>query len=97
MTSEEFKAWRNSLGISQTEAATTLGVSRGSIENYERGQSGEKRTVPIPRTVELACYAILAQIDAVLGPPIGSLLDQWFARVKGELTALIATTNKKPA
>ncbi|ESX19121.1 helix-turn-helix transcriptional regulator [Mesorhizobium sp. LSJC264A00] len=52
MTPEQFKAWRKDLGLSQEAAAAVLGVSRGSIENYERGSRREdQRPVEIPTNV----------------------------------------------
>lgn len=96
MTPEEFKEWRANLGYSQHQAADALGVSRGSIENYERGSRREDaRPVEIPRTVEFACYAILAAGPAVLGPPVGSQLDKWAATLAVQLRHL--APNKKPA
>src|ERR1700686_2842092 len=56
MTSAEFKKWRQNLGLSQLEAAEALGLSKASIELYERGTRREDgRPVIIPTTVELAC------------------------------------------
>ncbi|ESX13514.1 MULTISPECIES: helix-turn-helix transcriptional regulator [unclassified Mesorhizobium] len=63
MTPEEFKAWRQSSGFSQTEAAEALGVSRGSIENYERGTRREDgRPVLIPGSV-LAVVHVYQEIE----------------------------------
>lgn len=64
MTPEEFKAWRLQCDFSQTEAAEALGVSRGSIENYERGTRREDaRPVEIPGSVIAAIhiYDLLAK------------------------------------
>jgi transcriptional regulator with XRE-family HTH domain len=59
MTPEDFKAWRKAMGWTQTEAAIELGISRGSVELYERGSRREDgRPVEIPRTVALACAAL---------------------------------------
>jgi transcriptional regulator with XRE-family HTH domain len=59
MTSEQFKQWRERMGISQQEAADALGISKGSVVNYENGARREDdRPVTIPRTVELACAAL---------------------------------------
>ncbi|ESX06781.1 hypothetical protein X769_09005 [Mesorhizobium sp. LSJC268A00] len=59
MTPEEFKAWRSDLGFSQQQAADALGISRGSVENYERGERREdNRPVEIPRSIGLACQAL---------------------------------------
>jgi len=52
MTPDEFKAWRKGTGLSQQEVADFLGVSRGSIENYERGHRREdNRPVEIPASI----------------------------------------------
>lgn len=59
MTPEDFKLWRRMMALSQTEAAEALGLSKGSIENYERGTRREDdRPVEIPKTVALACAAL---------------------------------------
>jgi transcriptional regulator with XRE-family HTH domain len=60
MTPESFRAWRKGLGLSQQRAAEALGVSKSSVELYERGsRRGEDgRAVEIPRTVALACRAV---------------------------------------
>lgn len=59
MTPDEFKAWRNAMGYSQAEAAKALDLSKGTIENYERGHRlDDGRAVKIPRTVALATQAL---------------------------------------
>ena len=59
MTSEQFKQWRERMGMSQQDAADALGISKGSVINYENGARREDdRPVAIPRTVELACAAL---------------------------------------
>jgi transcriptional regulator with XRE-family HTH domain len=59
MTPTEFKRWRENMKLSQERAADALGLSKGSIELYERGsRRDEDRPVVIPRTVELACAAL---------------------------------------
>lgn len=64
MKPEDFKVWRKSHGWTQTEAAEALGISRGSVELYERGARREdNRPVEIPRTVALACSALSAGLD----------------------------------
>jgi transcriptional regulator with XRE-family HTH domain len=57
MDSAEFKAWRKSLGLKQKEAAEKLGLKKRMIQYYETGRRGPKKVV-IPKTVELACYAL---------------------------------------
>ena len=69
MTPEQFKAWRKHLALSQAEAATALGLSRGSVELYERGRRREdERPVVIPKTVELACAALALGVSDYDGP-----------------------------
>lgn len=58
----EFKAWRCRLGLSQQEAADALGLSKGTIENYEAGRRrGSGQTVDIPKHIEAACNWISLQ------------------------------------
>jgi transcriptional regulator with XRE-family HTH domain len=50
------KSWRECLGLSQKAAADALGISKSSIELYERGtRRDDGRPVSIPTTVALAC------------------------------------------
>lgn len=59
MTPNDFKAWRLARGFSQQEAAERLGISRGSVENYERGHRREDhRPVEIPLPVERSCQVV---------------------------------------
>jgi transcriptional regulator with XRE-family HTH domain len=69
MTPEEFKAWRQAVGFSQTEAAEALGISRGSVENYERGSRREDaRPVEIPGSIDaiIHVYDLLAREQSQL-------------------------------
>ncbi|RWF41603.1 MAG: XRE family transcriptional regulator [Mesorhizobium sp.] len=69
MTPEEFKAWRLASGFSQTEAAEALGISRGSVENYERGSRREDaRPVEIPGSIDaiIHVYELLAREQSQL-------------------------------
>ncbi|MBX3537324.1 MAG: helix-turn-helix domain-containing protein [Chelatococcus sp.] len=69
MTPEQFKAWRKHLKLSQPEAAAVLGISPGSVFNYEKGaRSEDGRPVLIPKTVELACAAVALGIRDYDGP-----------------------------
>jgi transcriptional regulator with XRE-family HTH domain len=69
MAPEGFKAWRSHMGLSQQDVADALGISKGSIQLYERGARREdERTVIIPRTVELACAALALGIKQYDGP-----------------------------
>lgn len=53
MTGEQFKTWRNNLGLSQEGAAEALELSPNTIQAYETGE------LPIPKVVELACKALM--------------------------------------
>lgn len=68
MDPAEFKAWRKSLGLKQKEAAEKLGLKKRMIQYYETGRRGSKKVV-IPRTVELACYAVSVGVEAFNGAP----------------------------
>lgn len=76
MTPAEFKRWRESMSLSQQGAADALGLSKASIELYERGsRRDDNRPVQIPRTVELACAALsrgIAAYEETARPPVGS-------------------------
>ena len=48
MRTRELKAARARLGLSQTELARELGISRGAVARYEVG------TLKIPKVIELA-------------------------------------------
>lgn len=59
MRPAQFKSWRETLRLTQEEAADLLGISASSVANYERGSRREdNRPVEIPKTVALACSAI---------------------------------------
>jgi DNA-binding XRE family transcriptional regulator len=45
----EFLRWRRTLGYTQEEAGAKLGVTRGTIQHWERGMTR------IPLAIELAC------------------------------------------
>jgi DNA-binding XRE family transcriptional regulator len=63
MTPEQFKSWRVEMGFTQDEAAEALGVSKATIGNYDKGIRREDgRPVVIPKTVALACAALMAGI-----------------------------------
>lgn len=51
MTGEDFAAWRNSLGLSLTEAAHLLGVGRRTIMGY-------LKRAELPPVVAIACRAL---------------------------------------
>ena len=51
----EFKKWRNSMGLTQAQAALALGLSKSAIEQYDSGmRKGSGDAVEIPRAVSLA-------------------------------------------
>jgi DNA-binding XRE family transcriptional regulator len=52
MDMAEFLKWRKSLGYTQEEAGKKLGVSRATIQNWEKG------VTRIPRAAELACLQV---------------------------------------
>jgi helix-turn-helix protein len=53
--------------MSQKQAAEALGLKRRVVQYYERGErDGDK--VLVPKTVRLACYALLSGITDYHGP-----------------------------
>ena len=66
MSPAEFRAWRKSRGLKQKEAAEKLGLKKRMIQYYETGSRGEKKVV-IPKTVELACYALSVGVEGFDG------------------------------
>ena len=68
MTPEQFKAWRQHLGLNQKQAAAKLGVSGQTVWLYEKGEREEGRPVEIPKPVRLACAAIALGLDDYHGP-----------------------------
>ena len=63
MKGHDFKRWRKSLNLNQKEAADALGLKRRVVQYYEKGERSGGKPVKIPRTVRLACYAILTGIE----------------------------------
>jgi transcriptional regulator with XRE-family HTH domain len=63
----DFRRWRKGLELSQKEAADALGLKRRVVQYYEKGER-DGDPVKIPRTVRLACYAILTGIMDYHGP-----------------------------
>ena len=55
-----FSAWRSRLGLSKSEAARILGLSRNSVIAYETGRR------PLPRHVALACAAVEEGIEPII-------------------------------
>ena len=63
MTPDDFKAWREAMGFNQSEAAAALGVSTGTVVNYEAGKRREDgRPVRIPLSIALACSALFHRL-----------------------------------
>ena len=63
MTAEQFRDWRrNKMGLKQKEAADLLGLKKRMIQYYEKGKRDGK-SVSIPKSVRLACYALSIGID----------------------------------
>lgn len=64
MTSDDFKAWRKEMGFSQAKASDALGLSKPTIENYERGVRRDTGApVEIPLSVALACAALFHRLE----------------------------------
>lgn len=63
----DFKRWRKSLGLSQKDAAEALGLKKRVVQYYEKGERDGARVL-IPKTVRLACYALLSGITDYHGP-----------------------------
>lgn len=62
MTPEQFRAWRKANKWKQKELADRLGLKRRMIQYYERGDRDGK-SVEIPKTVRLACYAVSCGVE----------------------------------
>ncbi|KAA6204499.1 MAG: XRE family transcriptional regulator [Candidatus Tokpelaia sp.] len=60
MDKEKFKSWRKEMGFSQAKAAATLHLTTITVENYERGRTGNGKPAAIPHAIALACAAIAA-------------------------------------
>jgi transcriptional regulator with XRE-family HTH domain len=54
------------MGLKQKEAAERLGLKKRVIQYYEHGHRDGKK-VAVPKSVELACYALSAGVDAFDG------------------------------
>ncbi len=57
MSADQFRSWRKSLGFKQKDVADALGLKKRMIQYYEKGKRDNKSVV-IPKTVRLACYAL---------------------------------------
>jgi len=74
MSAVQFRAWRKSMGFKQKEAADVLGLKKRMIQYYEKGERDGKR-VAIPKTVRLACYAVMQGIGDFNGNDVTPLAD----------------------
>ncbi len=92
MTPAQFKSWRKQLGLKQKDVAELLGLKKRVIQYYERGKRDGK-SVGIPKTVELACYAISAGIGGFNGNDTETLPEE-FSDI---LDKAAETTNVHPA
>lgn len=55
------------MGMSQKDAAKSLGLKPRIIQYYEKGErDGEK--VKVPRSIRLACYALAQGVTDYNGP-----------------------------
>jgi predicted transcriptional regulator len=64
MTPDQFRAWREQLGLSKASAARALGISPSRLYDYEAGMKrGTDRPAPVPRVVELACLALELMVE----------------------------------
>ena len=67
MKPSEFKRWRKGCGLTQEQAAKKLGLKKRAIQYYETGKRDGK-DFKIPKTTELACYAISVGVQFYSGP-----------------------------
>ncbi|SNY91545.1 Helix-turn-helix domain-containing protein [Cohaesibacter sp. ES.047] len=72
MLPEQFRAWRRSMGLKQKDAADLLGLKKRMIQYYEKGKR-EGKSVTIPKSVRLACYALSVGISDFDGANISKL------------------------
>jgi transcriptional regulator with XRE-family HTH domain len=63
----DFKRWRKLLGLSQKQAAEALGLKKRVVQYYEKGER-DGASVLVPKTVRLACYALLSGVRDYNGP-----------------------------
>lgn len=70
MTPEEFRRQRTERGLTLEQRAEELGLSRRQVVHLEAGErhdvtdeNGNPRTVPVSRTIALACAAIKAGLE----------------------------------
>jgi len=63
MTPKQFKTWRKKMGLTQAQAAKVLGLSKPTVENYDKGVRGNGEAFEIPHVVALACAALWHKIE----------------------------------
>jgi len=69
MKPEDFKQWRKKMNFTQQQAADALGLSKPTIENYDKGVRGSGDAFQIPHVVALACAALWHKIEPWGGIP----------------------------
>ncbi|WP_245417843.1 helix-turn-helix domain-containing protein [Cohaesibacter celericrescens] len=57
MSATRFRDWRRAMGLKQKDAADLLGLKKRMIQYYEKG-ARDGKSVTIPKSVRLACYAL---------------------------------------
>ena len=67
MKSSEFKAWWKDCKLTQEQAAKKLGLKKRTIQYHENGKR-DGQEFNIPKTTELACYAVSVGIEHYFGP-----------------------------
>ena len=93
MTPDDFKAWRATMGYNQVQAAEALGLSKSSIELYEKGKRRDDgRAVEIPITVSLSCAALFHRLEPWEQSAAGKAAVK---RAKEESDAALAEAFKK--
>jgi DNA-binding transcriptional regulator YiaG len=63
MTADEIKSWRKRLRLTQTAAASALGITLRGLQRREAGE------VPIDREAELACLYLEEHPEALKTKP----------------------------
>lgn len=63
MTSDDFKLWMKSQGLSVRRAAESLGVEPTTVFDMSRGVRSSGKPVVIDRRTALACAAISVGLD----------------------------------
>ena len=61
MNGKKFRKWRKTRKLSQRKAAEMLGLKPRMIQYYEKGERDGK-SVLIPKSVRLACFALDAGV-----------------------------------